>query len=884
MPIKPEDQHKTAFSAGRGLYHYVRMPFGLSTAPATMQYAMENLLHELSGAGCFVYMDDIVVYGATIEEHDTNLHKVLQKLASKGFKIKLPKCEFRKTRIRCLGHVISGQGVWPQEDKVQAIKEMPPPRNVKQLRSFLGLASYYRRFIQNFSKVAKPLNRMLQKDRRWAWKNEEAKAFQTIKDAISSDSCLIHPNFKEEFHITTDASREGIGAVLTQTKDGKERPIAFYSRSLAEAEKKYPTHDLEGLAIKSALNKWRYYIKWYKIVVYTDNQPIIQLFKQKECDGRIAKYLATIQEYNVTFKYIPGKSNTVADCMSRNIQSNKNQITDNETAKVGVVRTRKQLQGLKFHDMLDKQDRDKEISETKKKVRANPDGYRDKQVVDDVLYHKATDGGLRIEVPKEMKPEVLKHFHDQLGYHEGIRRTQQRISRYYHWKNIYQEVEEYVKSCETCGKNKMDHLPKAEIKNFPHPQRIGERIHIDLFGPLRLTARKNRFVLVAVDAYSKWTELIPLTSKDPKGIIKALTERINPNGTVNILVSDQGTEFKAAQVREYCEQNNVQQEFCNPYHQSSNGLVERQNLTIANALRCRRYDGGKAWDEELEGIQISMNTAHHDSLGMSPYQVKEGYSPELPLAYSKGHLVYKNYNYDITKRFDHKKANDRRKRICPKQGDLVYCKIETHKTKIAPLYDGPYIVERAEPERNSLYIKLMDGTRLQRRVHLDQVKRCHPRFLVMQPPRIACVIKTIRKDIFRSDPTVPKVHCISADAALTKGIAKTFDDKYNIKKELRTERLKVGQCVETYGRGHRILNLVTKERYFRYPTYDDLENTFIELKNQIQRENIKEINAPKLGCGLDKLEWTKVITLLTRVFKDTPVVINIFEHETNDLR
>ena len=319
IPLRVEDHHKTAFTTGRGLYEYKRVPFGMITSGAAMQYAMERVLGGLNGIVCQTYIDDVIVFGKNAREHDENLNVVLSRLRESGFKINLKKCKFRMKEVQCLGHVVSGVGITPNPDKVKDIQGKKRPRSVKDVRSFMGMASYYRRFVKDFAMIAKPLTELTKKDVRWKWSDECENAYRRLIEEVTNAPVLVYPDYGKKFYVTTDASGEGIGAVLSQIHEGRHRPIAFYSRSLVGAEHRYHVYELEGLAIRDALHKFKYYIIGYDVVVRTDNQPVLYLLRSKECQGRVGRYMASIMEFNPVFEYIKGKENHTADFLSRNV-------------------------------------------------------------------------------------------------------------------------------------------------------------------------------------------------------------------------------------------------------------------------------------------------------------------------------------------------------------------------------------------------------------------------------------------------------------------------------------------------------------------------------------------------------------------------------------
>ena len=316
--IDPQSQEKTAFITHSGLYEFCVMPFGLCNAPATFQRLMEVVLRGLVRESCLVYLDDILVVGRTFTEHLANLAKVFSCLRGAGLRLKPSKCHLAATEVEYLGHVVSHQGVTADPKKIKAVQEYPVPMDVKRLRSFLGLASYYRRFIPNFSSVAKPLHMLTRKDIQFEWTDKCKTAFETLKKLLTESPLLSYPDFSKPFLLETDASIEGLGAVLAQRKEDQlVHPIAYASRTLPPHERNYGISELEGLAVVWAVKHFRHYIVGHKCYVYTDHEALKALISTPHPSGKLARWGLALQELDLEIHYRPGKKNANADALSR---------------------------------------------------------------------------------------------------------------------------------------------------------------------------------------------------------------------------------------------------------------------------------------------------------------------------------------------------------------------------------------------------------------------------------------------------------------------------------------------------------------------------------------------------------------------------------------
>lgn len=318
IPMAPEDQEKTAFSTPYGHYEYQRMPFGLKNAPATFQRLMDNVLTGLQGNELFVYLDDIVIYARSIEEHHTKVKELMQRLREANLQLQPDKCQFLRHEVAYLGHVIGNDGVRPDPSKIKAVEHFPIPRNYKNIKQFLGLTGYYRRFIKNFSKIAKPLTDLLKKDKSFAWTPSQENAFNSLKRELLKEPVLQYPNFKEPFLLTTDASGYAIGGVLSQGQMGKDLPISYISRTLNEAEGRYSTIEKECLAVVYCVTYFRHYLYGRKFTILTDHKPLVWLHSIKDPSSRLWKWRLKLSEYEYEIQYKTGKTNVVADALSRN--------------------------------------------------------------------------------------------------------------------------------------------------------------------------------------------------------------------------------------------------------------------------------------------------------------------------------------------------------------------------------------------------------------------------------------------------------------------------------------------------------------------------------------------------------------------------------------
>lgn len=317
IEMSPEDIPKTAFTVEHGHYEYLRMPFGLKNAPSTFQRAMDDVLKGLQGRICLVYMDDIIVFSTSLQEHVENLCRIFQRLREKNLKIQLDKSEFLQRNVKFLGHIITPDGIKPNPDKIMAIQKFPIPKTPKEIKSFLGLIGYYRKFIRDFAKITKPLTTCLKKGAKIEHNENFLKSFETCKNILTNDPLLQYPDFDKPFVVTTDASKYALGAILSQGVIGSDKPIAYASRTLNNAEINYSVIEKELLGVVYAVQYFRPYLFGRKFKIVTDHKPLQWLFSLKEPQSRLVRWRLKLEEYDYEIVYKKGKKNTNADALSR---------------------------------------------------------------------------------------------------------------------------------------------------------------------------------------------------------------------------------------------------------------------------------------------------------------------------------------------------------------------------------------------------------------------------------------------------------------------------------------------------------------------------------------------------------------------------------------
>lgn len=736
IPMDKESRKYTAFAvAGRGLYQWRVMPFGLHSAPATFQRALDSVIGPDLEPHAFAYLDDIIVIGKTLEDHLANLREVFRRLQAAKLKINPEKCEFFKRETKYLGHVVSGDGIKTDPDKVSAIAKMQPPKSVKEVRSFLGMASWYRRFVPDFASMSQPLTFLLKKGRHWKWGDEQQQAFDTLKTKLTEAPVLACPDFTKTFTLQTDASDYGLGAVLTQELEGTERVIAYASRHLNKAEKNYSTTEKECLAIIWGIRKMRSYLEGYKFIVLTDHLSLKWLNSIESPTGRLARWALELQQFNFSVQYRKGKQNVVADVLSRQPLEVLNLANVRETTTTpGCPWLKKRM---------------KEVSE-------NPEKYSDYTVIENQLYrhfprhiNDEDDTPWKLCVAGPMRQRVLQENHDNAtAGHLGIRKTINRISSRYYWPGMFREVSRYVRRCESCQRHKIIQQRPAGEMLTRIPEEPWATLCADFVGPLPRSKHGYTMLLVFFDKFSKWNELVPLRKATADSLVKAFRERIIARyGVPKTIITDNGAQFTSRIFQRYLEEIGVHQQLTAPYTPQENP-TERANRTIKTIIAQFSSQQHNKWDELLPEIMLAVNTSVSESSGYSPAYLTQGREPRLPKAlYDEVTVgtgsrnpnpderakelqeVFKIVRNNLTRvsQDQRRHYNLRRRNWKPKIGDLVLVRqhplsraVDNFAAKLAPKYGGPYLVENFVCP---VIVRLRgENTRETRTAHLSELK------------------------------------------------------------------------------------------------------------------------------------------------------------------
>lgn len=605
MPLDDSSKEKTAFAVnGRGLFQFKVMPFGLVNASQSQQRLMD-ILFQSHEDKIWAYLDDIIVCSETFEEHLKLLNQVTTTLKRANLTINLSKCKFARSSLRYLGYIIDEDGLRTDPEKVSAILKFPRPKTVTELKRFIGLASWYRRFVKNFSLVAAPLHNLTKgnKKRHFVWSKEAEEAFISLKTLLTTAPVMSCPDYSKPFIIQCDASNEGIGAVLCQKEEDSEQAVAFLSRKLTDTEKRYSALERELLSVVYAIEKFRPYIDGLHFTVVTDHSALQWLHKMKDPHGRLARWAMKLQQFSFDIVHRPGKSHTVPDALSRAtaelsiIEITEKHKDDWYTTKVKDIRLGKTVNNLDW---------------------AESNGILYKKIF--MKQYPNEDNLWKLYIPESLRQDTLRACHDNpTAGHLGIRKTYYRLKKDYFWPKMLQEVKQYVNNCEICATHKVAHnLPFGQMGRHREVTAPWQVISLDLMGPFPKSKKGNTMLLVITCWFSKFAVLFPLRTAKADKICEILESQILLFGAPKAIISDNGKQFKSNTFKELAAKYNCRLWFTPNYHPQSNP-TERVNRVIGTMISTYiKHKKHNEWDVHLAEIGHAIRTAVHETTGHTP--------------------------------------------------------------------------------------------------------------------------------------------------------------------------------------------------------------------------------------------------------------------------
>ncbi|EZG42860.1 putative Pol polyprotein, partial [Gregarina niphandrodes] len=620
VPLEEESQPLTAFVSKKGTFQYTVVPFGVKNSPIVFQRIMDQIFAGIIGNGVSVYIDDIVIYANDLDVLFERLEQVLDRCCAEGLYLKLKKGEYLKDWVKMLGYLVSSDGIRLHPSKVEAIRQVPAPKNIQELRSFLGAATYLKKHIPSFAHHTAILTDLLKKGRLYSWDESHEAAFQAIKRAIMDATMLKAPQGKGRFVITTDASDKAIGAILEQEQDGERVPIEFGSRKLQPAEQRWDTRERELYAIRYFVDKWHHYLCAAPFLVRTDHQNLKYLSKADT--GKLGRWSLFLQQYDFQVEYVKGEDNVVADWLSRTDllkDVDEDDLIESISCSPGIaLQATDEPKGL--------QALDDEDATARTLVERGQDGW---------WFKKGTN---RLYVPHRLRRALFDQLHFKSGAHPGVHRMRRQLQAQYFWPNLCRDIEQWTRECLLCARLNLRPTVAKDVGSLSRPF-FNELISLDLIGP-RAVGGVNYHIVVVIDHATRYLQAQVIRDKSAQTVRDfAVTHWQQYFGVPIAVLVDGGSEFKSQFFQLVMNEWRSKLYVTSPYRPQGNGVNESSHRALSKALQGNNPTTFVELKEALAASVLAHNSIPHPATGLSPIMALIGtearYSNEVPLVYQE---------------------------------------------------------------------------------------------------------------------------------------------------------------------------------------------------------------------------------------------------------
>ena len=758
--MSPESIEKTAFTTHDGLYEFTRLSFGLRNSPSTFQRIMDVVLSDVKYSQVMVFLDDLLIFSETFEEHLERLENVFKRLKDAGLTVKPSKVFLMLPGVKYLGHFVDDTGVKMQKEKLEAIINYPRPKNVHDVKAFLGLTGYYRRFIRNFASLSEPLCRLTRKDLPFLWTDLQQASFNFLKRELLSFPVLCHYNNKLPIELHVDACGTGLGAVVGHRIENEFHPIHYISRLLSDTEKRYSTTDQEALCIAYSIDKFKRYLVGIHFTIFTDHKALTWIKSKTKLPDRLHRFSLELQAFDYTIEYKPGRLNTDADALSRYAISPPEDTEENMPLLAMTATESKHFDYPDSREKVKKEQlQDKLFGTIYQKLVTKEDcSERKKFVIEDgLLFRKKkrkTGDKLVLCIPRSMQEFVLYHLHDDvMGGHLGVYKMLDKLRERFYFPKMEPFVRKYIASCQSCIFNKKPRQKPAGLLKSIEVGKPFDLVAIDIWESPKKSSSGNKYVIVCSDYLTRYVEVLALPNASAEAVADFVVNNIVANyGPPGKLLTDRGKNFMSRLCSAIYEMTSIKKIWTTPYKPSTDGLVEKFNHTMAEMLSHYVSIGMHDWDKWLQLLKFAYNSSKSPSTGYSPFYLLRGYEPrllidltlELPTfadpklkdddLYLTNFLASMNdarecarkaiaHSQELSSKYHNKKRRD----IKFKEGDMVL-QYEHRSKKLQARFTGPYKVTKVFPN-NTVKVESISGKHYHAVVNIQDLKLFKERIL-----------------------------------------------------------------------------------------------------------------------------------------------------------